>query len=81
MEPEQQQNFCRNVQYIVEKDVVRTDRGNPYFAGEDNPNIHVMKWEILRLRFEHFLWIVNYYGDLISYVKYEQKIKCKSGNM
>ncbi|KDR24295.1 TBC1 domain family member 16, partial [Zootermopsis nevadensis] len=43
MEPEQQQNFCRNVQYIVEKDVVRTDRGNPYFAGEDNPNIHVMK--------------------------------------
>lgn len=81
MEPEQQQNFCRNVQYIVEKDVVRTDRGNPYFAGEDNPNIHVMKWEILRLQFEHFLWIVNYYGDLISDVKYEQKIKCKSGNM
>ncbi|XP_069685314.1 TBC1 domain family member 16 isoform X2 [Periplaneta americana] len=43
MEPEQQQNFWRNVQCIVEKDVVRTDRGNPYFAGEDNPNIDVMK--------------------------------------
>ena len=43
MEPEQQQNFWRNVQCIVEKDVVRTDRSNPYFAGEDNPNIDVMK--------------------------------------
>jgi hypothetical protein len=43
MELEQQQNFSRNVQCIVEKDVVRTDRGNPYFAGEDNPNIDVMK--------------------------------------
>jgi hypothetical protein len=43
MSPEEQQNFWRNVQCIVEKDVVRTDRGNPYFAGEDNPNIDVMK--------------------------------------
>lgn len=43
MEPEQQQNFWRNVQCIVEKDVVRTDRSNPYFAGENNPNIDVMK--------------------------------------
>lgn len=54
MEPEQQQNFCRNVQCIVEKDVVRTDRGNPYFAGEDNPNIDVMKWEIY---FRVTVWI------------------------
>ncbi|CAG2063719.1 unnamed protein product [Timema podura] len=38
-----QQNFCRNIQCVVEKDVVRTDRGNPYFAGENNPNIEVMK--------------------------------------
>ncbi|KAJ9577600.1 hypothetical protein L9F63_005787, partial [Diploptera punctata] len=43
LNPEQQQQFWRNIQCIVEKDVVRTDRGNPYFAGEDNPNIDIMK--------------------------------------
>nr|CAD7258296.1 unnamed protein product [Timema shepardi] len=43
MDPPDQQNFCRNIQCVVEKDVVRTDRGNPYFAGENNPNIEVMK--------------------------------------
>lgn len=36
-------HFRRNVQSIVEKDVVRTDRGNPFFAGEDNPNLEIMK--------------------------------------
>ncbi|XP_035743031.1 TBC1 domain family member 16-like isoform X2 [Vespa mandarinia] len=43
MNPEQGERFWRNVVCIVEKDVVRTDRGNPYYAGEDNPNIEVMK--------------------------------------
>lgn len=43
MNPEQAERFWRNVVCIVEKDVVRTDRGNPYYAGEDNPNIEVMK--------------------------------------
>ncbi|XP_046465949.1 TBC1 domain family member 16 [Neodiprion pinetum] len=43
MSPEQAENFWRNVVCIVEKDVVRTDRGNPYYAGEDNPNIEIMK--------------------------------------
>ncbi|XP_034174364.2 TBC1 domain family member 16 [Osmia lignaria lignaria] len=43
MSPEQAEYFWRNVVCIVEKDVVRTDRGNPYYAGEDNPNIEVMK--------------------------------------
>ncbi|XP_076664156.1 TBC1 domain family member 16 isoform X2 [Andrena cerasifolii] len=43
MNPEQAEHFWRNVVCIVEKDVVRTDRGNPYYAGEDNPNIEVMK--------------------------------------
>lgn len=36
-------DFFRNVQCVVEKDVVRTDRANPYFAGSDNPNIEIMK--------------------------------------
>ncbi|XP_016839631.1 TBC1 domain family member 16 isoform X1 [Nasonia vitripennis] len=43
MNPEEADKFWRNVVCIVEKDVVRTDRGNPYYAGEDNPNIEVMK--------------------------------------
>ncbi|XP_076247718.1 TBC1 domain family member 16 [Calliopsis andreniformis] len=43
MNPEQAEHFWRNVVCIIEKDVVRTDRANPYYAGEDNPNIEVMK--------------------------------------
>ncbi|XP_034942229.1 TBC1 domain family member 16 [Chelonus insularis] len=43
MSPEQAEKFWRNVVCIVEKDVVRTDRANPYYAGENNPNIQVMK--------------------------------------
>ncbi|KAH0560180.1 TBC1 domain family member 16 [Cotesia glomerata] len=43
MNPEQAELFWRNVVCIIEKDVVRTDRANPYYAGENNPNIQVMK--------------------------------------
>lgn len=70
MEPEQQQNFCRNVQCIVEKDVVRTDRANPYFAGEDNPNIDVMKWEIYR---RITIWIFVMFYQLLGIINF----KCK----
>ena len=35
--------FKKKVQSVVEKDVVRTDRGNPFFAGDDNPNLNIMK--------------------------------------
>ncbi|CAF4412452.1 unnamed protein product, partial [Rotaria socialis] len=38
--------FFRDVEAIIEKDVVRTDRSHPYFKGDDNPNLRVMK-EIL----------------------------------
>ncbi|GFR74313.1 TBC1 domain family member 16 [Elysia marginata] len=41
--PEAQEWFWRNIQCIVEKDVVRTDRSHPYFRGENNPNIVVLK--------------------------------------
>lgn len=43
MSPEEQAHFWRTVQCVIEKDVVRTDRANPYFAGENNPNIDIMK--------------------------------------
>lgn len=43
MTPEQHANFWKSVQCVIEKDVVRTDRGNPYFAGENNYNIEIMK--------------------------------------
>ncbi|XP_077300529.1 TBC1 domain family member 16 isoform X2 [Arctopsyche grandis] len=43
MSLEEQAAFWKSVQCVVEKDVVRTDRGNPYYAGEDNPNIDTMK--------------------------------------
>lgn len=41
-DPEQLQ-FFRDVEAIIEKDVVRTDRSHPYFKGDDNPNLRVMK--------------------------------------
>lgn len=51
MSPEEQAKFWRNVQCVVEKDVVRTDRGNPYFAGEGNANIETMKNILLNYAF------------------------------
>lgn len=32
-----------DIENTVVKDVVRTDRNNPYFEGEDNPNMITMK--------------------------------------
>ncbi|XP_075231333.1 TBC1 domain family member 16 [Lycorma delicatula] len=37
------ERFLRNIQCVVEKDVIRTDRGNPYYAGESNPHLETMK--------------------------------------
>lgn len=51
MSPEEQAKFWRNVQCVIEKDVVRTDRGNPYFAGEGNVNIETMKNILLNFAF------------------------------
>uniref|UniRef100_A0A1A9VNB4 Rab-GAP TBC domain-containing protein n=1 Tax=Glossina austeni TaxID=7395 RepID=A0A1A9VNB4_GLOAU len=42
MSPEEQIYFWKTVQCIVEKDDVRTDRPNPFFCGEDNPNTEIM---------------------------------------
>lgn len=51
MSPEVQAQFWRTVQCVIEKDVVRTDRGNPYFAGEGNTNIETMKNILLNYAF------------------------------
>ena len=36
--------FWLNVQCTVDKDVVRTDRSHPYFAGNDNPNVEILRY-------------------------------------
>ncbi|XP_004860927.1 TBC1 domain family member 16 isoform X1 [Heterocephalus glaber] len=43
MSPEEHRAFWRNVQFTVDKDVVRTDRSNQFFRGEDNPNVESMR--------------------------------------
>jgi hypothetical protein len=41
--------FWLNVQCTVDKDVVRTDRSHPYFAGNDNPNVEIMRYTLVTL--------------------------------
>ncbi|NXW40041.1 TBC16 protein, partial [Nyctiprogne leucopyga] len=43
MAAEEQKDFWRTVQFTVDKDVVRTDRSNQFFRGEDNPNVETMR--------------------------------------
>ncbi|XP_016061791.1 PREDICTED: TBC1 domain family member 16 isoform X1 [Miniopterus natalensis] len=43
MTPEEHRAFWRNVQFTVDKDVVRTDRSNQFFRGEGNPNVETMR--------------------------------------
>ncbi|NXK96786.1 TBC16 protein, partial [Formicarius rufipectus] len=43
MTPDEQKDFWRQVQFTVDKDVVRTDRSHQFFRGEDNPNVETMR--------------------------------------
>ncbi|XP_039596344.1 TBC1 domain family member 16 [Polypterus senegalus] len=43
MTPDEHKMFWRNVQFTVDKDVVRTDRSNQFFRGENNPNVEIMR--------------------------------------
>lgn len=43
MSPEEHSEFWRKVQFTVDKDVVRTDRSNDFFRGENNPNVEIMR--------------------------------------
>lgn len=40
---ESYETFWKNVQFTVDKDVIRTDRSHPYYAGQDNPNVQKMR--------------------------------------
>ncbi|KAI0241977.1 TBC1 domain family member 16 [Lamellibrachia satsuma] len=53
MKEEDQREFWRTVQCTIEKDVVRTDRSHPYFKGDDNPNIDVLKNILLNYAMAH----------------------------
>ncbi|CAK8677223.1 unnamed protein product [Clavelina lepadiformis] len=35
--------FWKNVACSIEKDVLRTDRANPFFSGEGNPNLEILE--------------------------------------
>ncbi|NXJ16573.1 TBC16 protein, partial [Odontophorus gujanensis] len=43
MSSDEQKDFWRKVQFTVDKDVVRTDRSNQFFRGENNPNVETMR--------------------------------------
>uniref|UniRef100_A0A3B3DFH5 TBC1 domain family, member 16 n=1 Tax=Oryzias melastigma TaxID=30732 RepID=A0A3B3DFH5_ORYME len=43
MSPEEHSEFWRKVQFTVDKDVVRTDRSNQFFRGENNQNVEIMR--------------------------------------
>ncbi|XP_061402415.1 TBC1 domain family member 16 [Musca vetustissima] len=51
MSPEEQIHFWKSVQCVVEKDIVRTDRLNPFFCGDNNPNTEIMKNILLNYAF------------------------------
>jgi len=40
---ENYEKFWKDIQFTVDKDVVRTDRSHPFFAGQDNPNVAKMR--------------------------------------
>lgn len=45
MSPEEHSEFWRKVEFTVDRDVVRTDRSNSFFRGENNPNVESMRSE------------------------------------
>ncbi|CAG9094489.1 hypothetical protein JYU34_012734 [Plutella xylostella] len=77
MTPEQHAVFWKNVQCVIEKDVVRTDRGNPFFAGENNYNIEIMKNILLNYAvYNPQLGYTQGMSDLLAPVLCE--IKCEA---
>ncbi|VVD04507.1 unnamed protein product [Leptidea sinapis] len=77
MTPEQHATFWRTVQSVIEKDVVRTDRGNPFFAGENNYNVEIMKNILLNYAvYNPVLSYTQGMSDLLAPVLCE--IKCEA---
>ncbi|CAK1547050.1 unnamed protein product [Leptosia nina] len=77
MTPEQHAMFWKTVQSVIEKDVVRTDRGNPFFAGENNYNVEIMKNILLNYAvYNPVLGYTQGMSDLLAPVLCE--IKCEA---
>ncbi|XP_023941290.1 TBC1 domain family member 16 isoform X2 [Bicyclus anynana] len=77
MTPEQHAIFWKNVQSVIEKDVVRTDRGNPFFAGDNNYNVEIMKNILLNYAvYNPALGYTQGMSDLLAPVLCE--IKCEA---
>ncbi|XP_047517509.1 TBC1 domain family member 16 [Pieris napi] len=77
MTPEQHAMFWKSVQSVIEKDVVRTDRGNPFFAGENNYNVEIMKNILLNYAiYNPVLGYTQGMSDLLAPVLCE--IKCEA---
>lgn len=51
MSAEEADSFWKRIECTVEKDAPRTDRTNPFFAGENNENVHIMKRILLNYAF------------------------------
>lgn len=49
MSPEEHSEFWRKVEFTVDRDVVRTDRSNSFFRGENNPNVEIMRSDLSTL--------------------------------
>ncbi|PRD35194.1 UNVERIFIED_CONTAM: TBC1 domain family member 16 [Trichonephila clavipes] len=70
MSPTELDIFWRNIQCTVEKDVVRTDRTHPFFAGEDNPNIEVMNFKLYSdYIYRNILLNYGFYNPKIGYTQ------------
>ncbi|XP_030025026.2 TBC1 domain family member 16 isoform X1 [Manduca sexta] len=77
MTPEQHAAFRKTIQCVIEKDVVRTDRGNPFFAGENNYNVEIMKNILLNYAvYNPVLGYTQGMSDLLAPVLCE--IKCEA---
>lgn len=77
MSEEEKNLFNRSVACIVEKDVLRTDRANPYYRGDNNPNLKILRNILLNYAVYsktgytqvRFIWIVvRVFGRSYRYV-------------
>lgn len=53
MSSEEADSFWKKIQSTVEKDAPRTDRTNPFFAGDSNENVLIMKRILLNYAFHN----------------------------
>lgn len=60
MSPEEHSEFWRKVQFTVDKDVVRTDRSNHFFRGENNPNVEIMRSDHFTFSPPFFIFFLFY---------------------